>query len=535
MADQWFQLVLGGGLNTEVHPEQIPEAHSPTAYNVDFSPGKAKPRMGLWPIQVDSGLPFSGVPYFADSVRWADGTADFIVITNSPCKFYLLSGGTTWAEKSAQVSGVASTFSGGDIPYTAAYLHKEATGSQMWFFANGGDLLSWDGTTCSKLEGGDAYQTGREEHNFRCIAAYQHRLFGGNAEVYSSDTTTLYYPIRWYYSDVGDWDTWGSTNYIDLLKDPTPITAGATLGNKLISYSRTGINAIYATAVEVTPFASTRMATGIGTPGTRSMVPTSKGHFFLSTGMQNVWLYRGGDSPIPVGNRVLTNPVRDFSPSRAETAVAMVAEDLEKVYFCADFADPIAMVGGTYIYDWHYKTWGYYAAGGMAMGTYKSSTSPKWSELEGTWSEQQWRWYDAKILGDRELPIFATPNGYIYQLSPFHVADHSTLTETGAGVSTKKYRPLGPTGGPYQGRMKFRVGEVQLRGKFLGLGCGVSVRTDEGLSSQAFSGGDDGYRLVPDKDLSGQWIQVSVYRVPGFTGTFEIRDIWVRCSETDDR
>jgi len=540
---KWHSIpAIDRGLNSMLHPSQIRDNEASYADGVIFEPGEFKSRPGFRYIGEDgSNWPLSGTPRFLDSLHFADpSTQDkTICITtfaNSGRVYELNTTSNVWSNIT-----LAAGFNPGDAvggPYTGAYYQTESE-SEAWYLTNGGDVLRYDGSggvaSVTILTGASNYDHSTDNHQARCVAMFANRLWLG---VTIENAVTKHRRLR--YSTVDAPGTWESTTYIDLNDDARSIRALYAYGDALVAFKRDTIYEIRPTDNGSAPFRKSRTVSGLGVLGNRSVVETPIGLIFLDSECQDFYAYDGSPTPRSMGARVLLRGVTPLINQGADTQViGAVDPQVRRVYFAVPIYGRKFASSSTYrphlvlIYDLKLDKWERYEIPAYGLGFHPKAANTPWTDLEGTWAEQTWRWVDGQALAGFPQLLLSTADGYTRIASPYHSRDEGTVgtdNHADAGVMLKKeyIRPVDVPKGA-----SFGIQELRITGTILG--ARVVLETDNGYASVEPSFRNGTYRWT-NIDLHGEYAHFTIQRRAGQIEPFIVRNIelgYLYESETD--
>lgn len=200
-----FQVRGFTGLNIRDESSVIEDTELSQADNVNIEPGgHLSKRFGM------------GLVFLPDTTKPVKLLGHFYTITlsrivaSNDSKVYYSDDGTTWTE--VLLGGLSIS----DVEYGVQYLNK------FYLIRSNSTIVEWDGTTTTAL-------TGSPSGDFAIV--HKERLFVFNSQ--ASGTTNS----RLYFSAIGDFSSWPSTNFIDIRPgDGEPLVAGAILQDVLLIF-----------------------------------------------------------------------------------------------------------------------------------------------------------------------------------------------------------------------------------------------------------------------------------------------------------
>jgi len=462
------------GMNRLLPSHAIDHREASLVWNVDIVPGQVRCSQGFKPIgSAGVNWPLNGEIKFLDTVLWADGSYDLLCITTAKAYLYNTTN-DEWDDVTPGGGlGGASTYN-----YTKAYMRLE-TGTEYWFFANGGKVLQWTKGApgvMSQLLGAAGYQVANVHDALAVVVAWR-RLW--LLQVAENGTWVTF---RTRYSNVDQPATWGATDYVDVDETPGVIMGGAMLGDGLVVYKDQSIHAIYAQTNPDYPFRKIARVQGIGTCSPTALSSTPLGHYFVDERCSNLWQYQGMAYPVPVGDRAFKNMFEEKSMSDLEDVVVVNVPDEQRLYCVIPI---FAVTTGTSepidipVYDWRFDTWSRIIRPGYAVGLWCKGKTRVWDDLIGLGDVKSWAgvWADEFAQLVKTELLIADSGGYTYlRTADTVVCAFVGYDESGSGYQTGLIRPE-----PVPQAQLFTFRELDLKG--FATGCSWKAVTDHNQSA----------------------------------------------------
>lgn len=163
-------------------------------------------------------------------------------------------------------SGSWSAITNGDDLTAGADVNSEMAAGKLYIYNNSDAVKSWDGATCSDVAGVPVT---------KCLKWFHNYMFALNNDSYQS---------RLYYSSLGDPETWGAEDYIDINPDDGDYgTALQVLGDELIVGKRNRIWSFSGWGEDTFTIKTiNERVTGYGIEANRGVINTGNDLLFLS-------------------------------------------------------------------------------------------------------------------------------------------------------------------------------------------------------------------------------------------------------------
>jgi len=142
--------------------------------------------------------------------------------------------------------------------------------------------------------------------------------------------TSVTFPFRFRWSDVGDADAFTDTNYVDLLEAADPVLAAEVWGMNLVLFHEERMSVCaYVGSPNYFNVRPLNTSVGIRAPHTLRTIPTDRGDALIWLGNDGVYVY-GGGSPNRVSGSIESRLFEDAPPElmRISTSAVFPPDDL---------------------------------------------------------------------------------------------------------------------------------------------------------------------------------------------------------------
>ena len=469
------------GQITSMPSDEVPEGGCVDSLNVVFRRGVVQKRGDL--VAKGSGALDENVKGFYE-YRKVDGTV-YLIAASEDSLYYLNDG--TWTRITD------GDFTGGaDDHFSFTTFANTLLVTNGKYNATTDHVTKWTGTgATADLAGGDGYQT-PSYHVAKQVITYMNRPVLLNT---NEDGNWCPQRVRW--ANVGELETWGSDNFVDLMDKPDAIVRALRISQKLAIYKDSSIVlGYYVGGDTVFDFVTVVEDVGLLAPRSLKAVHTrgGQGHLFLSR--EGVKLFTESqvlDVSGPVEDELLDDTVMGY----ASRAVAFVLP-LEHLYVLV-MPDSSGELKEAWALNYH--------TGG-------------WSE----WS------FETALTGATEysaettnyLPTMAR-GALVGEGTSVKELDFDSIgAEDLEGEWESKDFVLHSKGGDWEVGVREVAVEARGSGALL-----VSVSVDEGENwdtGKSFTLADsyEVHRYYPDKEVGGK-VRVKVRQASGAEGTFELK------------
>jgi len=279
--------------------------------------------------------------------------------------------------------------------------------SHDWMvFTNGVDApRRYDASTCEVIPNLPASGS----FAAKAVAVYENYLC-----FYNCTEAGSRYPQRVRNSDTGDPTNWttGNAGYEDLYDSEDVIFAAKPLGPYVAIYRERSIYRQAWIGTADLLFSIKPAVSGVGIVGYSALVYSEEAggafhdrHLFMGRG--NFYSYDGGLTVEKIGTPIYDNVFSytgNLSAAYQTRAMATYLEQLDEVWFmypsgAATMCDRVAKYRVS-TGAWSFKEPTHTFSG---YGHYISEDAPIWTELTGTWAEQEWTWDSRAFQGS--MPI----------------------------------------------------------------------------------------------------------------------------------
>lgn len=218
------------------------------------------------------------------------------------------------------------------------------------FASNGVGSLAWtvDGGTWTDLNAG-ATPVG---YSGRYLASFAGRLVMANTREGSIQHKDR---IRWSVAQSPrDFSSDSSTGANDIVDLPGPITGIITMGGRLFIHKRSGITVMIETGLRTPSFGFQTVVDTTGTIAHRTLLNIQGAQVFL--GDDNVYVYDGASSPIPIGEPIRKELFANLNWEKAGNSWAIDYPDHHEYHlFIPIGSDQWPTI--TYIFNYADRTW----------------------------------------------------------------------------------------------------------------------------------------------------------------------------------
>ena len=389
MRKQPYPIVdITGGLSVEKDPMMILDKESPNLKNVRFSEGVMKKDVGF--IEFGVGLPLDGIPMYMDTFYTYEGSAYTLVITTKWIYQYNDDTKTYTKLNNTALTGTA------DSPFSSVTT-VDASGVDIYFLTNGVDpVMYWYGTGYFQSTSLIA----------RRLVVYKNRLLLGNT-VDSGDN----HPERVWYSSLGDpldFTTTPGSGYVDLIGTVDWITGMVVMKDRLFVIKERSIwEFIY--VGPTTYFIAEIKLDGVGSLAPNTIIGLGEEMIFY--GNDNVYLY-DGISLTPIADQLFPllydTEKKVIDMAYLNRAVALYVEELEEYWI--SLPKESADAGFLLKYSMKYKSWVVRDKVISALGYYSIEDDPRWDQLIGAWSAQEWIWMAKNLPSGAPTTLLGVPS-----------------------------------------------------------------------------------------------------------------------------
>ncbi len=384
-----------GGINTDVPPTELRESESPDALNVIFHKFGARTRGGLSELGALTNI--TGIPV---------GIWEFVTLTQERYLLVLTTNGIfryipateTWED----LNGDALSISGNATDFASGAFFPLG-GDSLFAMTNGIDpIIKYTGSGNVALLGGVA------SPEYKCKIIRNYMDFALLINITSDAGTAIPQRIMW--SDIGDPEKYddGLNGFHDIISNGTEIKAAEMLRGILYIYMENSIVAFnHVGGRSVFRWNITVPETGIS--GKRTVAEF--GNFQIFLGDDNVYIFDGTQHLRPITeDRIGRGLIESINYDNADNAFSIV----DKKYGLYSLLVP---EGNEYwpltrwTYDINADNWSKHkyanyagildedgkAAGFLGGTLYRRFEGLRWSDLVGTWLDQEWRWSDRDV------------------------------------------------------------------------------------------------------------------------------------------
>ena len=372
-------------------------------------------------VVVASITGFSDADYIG--VILDDGSQHQTIINGAPSGSTIVMTDAVPAGRSISVSAIllkAKDLSGA----TATPVSHVAVASNDWIvFTNGVDVVQrYDGDTVEDVP--NLPQSG----NTICTAV---ELFKNHLLLLGTIEGGTAYPQRVRWSDTGDPTNWstGNASFEDQYETPGHIRLGLPLGPYMIVYKEDSIIRMEYVGSDDLLFNFNTVVTKEGCISTNGA--TRVGDHHIVVGNSDIYEYRGSFDYDPIGeniNNKLLNSAGELNPSAQGMIFCGYVEELNE--FWVVYPSGSATISDSLLrYYEKKKVWSYreFANSFLCMAFYTADSTVTWSELEGTWIDQDWNWNSKSVLANAPIVLLGsdTPN-QVYSYDYIASTDAST-------------------------------------------------------------------------------------------------------------
>lgn len=393
-----------GGINTDLPSTELENYVCPDANNVTFHKFNVNSRNGLSTLGTQTNL--TGIPIGSWEYLRANQTRYLLVMTDDGF-FRYKPADKTWVDLNG---GDLLTINSNPTDFASGTYFPKG-GNDMYIVTNRIDpIIKWEGSEAEDatvLEGLDVSEGDPVTIKANIVRTYMNYLLLLNVE---EDGTRI--PQRIRRSDIGNPEkfTGGTAGFQDVISRGASIRAAEMLREILYIYMENSIvalNWIGGTSV----FRWTIVVPEVGIAAPRTVAEFGSFQIFL--GDDSVYIFDGTQQLTSISDGAVNEGIIEAANSDAlENAFAVV----DKKYGLYSLYLP---TGGDYwprtkwTYDIGTRTWTKATYDGNIFGQntdpndnrsgftsgtlYKEFTGLAWSDLEGTWEAQKWRWSSREV------------------------------------------------------------------------------------------------------------------------------------------
>lgn len=335
---------FNGGLNSASGPLSLQNNESTDLQNIDFNKfGSILKRNGYNALNTTA---ITSSPQ-SDGLYWYEfvtaGAYDSKLLNVADGKLYKMDSlNGTWNDVTGAITITAGKFCDFETFLSEAYV------------TNNYDLpFKWTGSGNAAVMTVPASLT-----KAKCVALFNNYLFLANCVVGG-----VTHKSRLCWSNIGDTNTWGSANFIDIARnDGQEIQRVITLGDRFVVFKTRSIYIVGFTGDNNIPFIVQKSASAVGCIAPFSVQELENGLVFLS---HDGLYYFDGNNSYKISDRIQTT-IDGFNQTRLSNARSMV-KGKKNQYFCSFSSSSSNTNDRVLVWDFSLNAWSVYK--GMACSS----------------------------------------------------------------------------------------------------------------------------------------------------------------------